>query len=287
MIKLFDKNINNDNSFLEEVKNNPLLKGFDINVNNVNDFSLYLEEFNNCKNCVGLKQCKNSNEGHLFKFDDNQFVYEQCRYKKEHLAKIQESKLIKTLFVSKKILEADLANFDVNAPQRKKIYNYIMNFISETKKGVFTKGLYIYGSFATGKTYILGCLANELSRNNIESLVIYFPDLVVELKSALGTPRFEELINYLKSVDVLLLDDFGSENMSSWLRDDVLGPVLNYRLMEEKPIFISSNINPKDQLDDHLTTTKAPSEMIKVGRIKTRLLGLVNAIEIDDKVYQG
>ena len=38
-------------------------------------------------------------------------------------------------------------------------------------------------------------------------------------------------LNYLKSVDVLLLDDFGSENMTNWLRDDVLGPVLNYRLI--------------------------------------------------------
>ena len=45
MIKLFDKEVNNENSFLDEVKNNPLLKGMDVNINNVNDFSLYLEEY--------------------------------------------------------------------------------------------------------------------------------------------------------------------------------------------------------------------------------------------------
>ena len=59
MIKLFDKEVNNENIFLEEVKNNPLLKGMDVNINNVNDFSLYLEEYNNCKNCRGLGECKN------------------------------------------------------------------------------------------------------------------------------------------------------------------------------------------------------------------------------------
>ena len=100
------------------------------------------------------------------------------------------------------------------------------------KNNEFVQGLYIYGAFSTGKTYILGCIANELARNNIKSLIIYFPDLVVELKSAIGTPRFEELLNHLKSVDVLLLDDLGSENMTPWLRDEILGPVLNYRLME-------------------------------------------------------
>ena len=149
------------------------------------------------------------------------------------------------------------------------------------------KGLYIYGSFATGKTYILGCVANELARNNIESLVIYFPDLVVELKNALGTPRFEELFNYIKSVDVLLLDDFGSENMTNWLRDDVLGPVLNYRLMEEKPVFISSNIDPTTtDLLAHLSITKAKSDELKGMRIKSRLEGLVVPIELDNNRYK-
>ena len=287
MIRLFDKNVNDGNDFLEQLKNDPLLKGADVNVNNANDFSLYLEEYNNCKNCCGLGECKNSNEGHLFKFDDNQFVYEQCRYKKAHLVKLQESKLIKTLFVSKKILEADLANFDINTPNRKKIYDYVVKFINSVKSKTFSKGLYIYGSFATGKTYILGCLANELARNNIESLVIYFPDLVVELKNALGTPRFEELLNYLKSVDVLLLDDLGSENMTNWLRDDVLGPVLNYRLMEEKPVFISSNIDPtQGELLSHLSITKAKSDELKGMRIKSRLEGLVVPVELDNNSYR-
>ena len=40
-----------------------------------------------------------------------------------------------------------------------------------------------------------------------------------------------------------MLDDLGSENMSAWLRDEVLGPVLNYRVLECKPLFISSNIS--------------------------------------------
>ena len=97
MIKLFDKDVNTENSFLEKVRKNPLLKGMDVNVNNVNDFVLYLEESNTCKNCSGLHDCKNSNEGHFFKYDDNQFVYEQCPYRKAHLAKLQEGKLIKTL----------------------------------------------------------------------------------------------------------------------------------------------------------------------------------------------
>ena len=280
-------NLDKSNDFVSELKNNPLLDGYDINVSNANDFSVYLEELHNCNNCKNIHNCPNSNTGHLYKYENGEFIYKTCKKRKDELAKLQEGKLIKTLFVSKKILEADLANFDVNTQKRKTIYDYILKFINNTKSHIFSKGLYIYGNFSTGKTYILGCLANELARNNIESLVIYFPDLVVELKNALGTARFEELINYLKSVDVLLLDDFGSENMTSWLRDDILGPVLNYRLMEEKPVFISSNIDPtQGELLNHLSISMGKSDVLKGERIKSRLEGLVIPIELDNNSYK-
>ena len=85
----------------------------------------------------------------------------------------------------------------------------------------------------------------------------------------------------------MLLDDFGSENMTNWLRDDVLGPVLNYRLMEEKPVFISSNIDPTTtDLLAHLSITKAKSDELKGMRIKSRLEGLVVPIELDNNRYK-
>ncbi len=274
-------------SFVEELKGDPLLEGYEINSWNANDFSLYRDEQKNCMKCQGLSSCKNTNPGYMLKPEDNTFVLVPCKYKKELNRQENENRKIKTLFVPKSILQADLKNFDVTTPNRKKIYEYILHFMQNLKEKTFTKGLYIYGSFATGKTYILGCIANELARNGIESLIIYFPDLVVELKNAIGSSRLEELINYLKSVDVLLLDDLGSENMTPWLRDEVLGPVLNYRLMEEKPIFISSNLDPtSEELTDHLATSKASSETLKALRIKSRLEGLVKPVELDNANYK-
>ena len=199
------------------------------------------------------------------------------------MIKSKESQLIKTLFIPQRILNADLAYFDNTTKNREKILTYITNFINSTLNKEYMPGLYMYGDFSTGKTYILGCIANELARNNIKSLIIYFPDLVVELKSAIGTPRFDELLNHLKSVDVLLLDDLGSENMTPWLRDEILGPVLNYRLMEEKPVFVSSNMSIND-LKIHLNVEKGND--LKAQRIISRLTGLVKQIELDNNSYK-
>ena len=202
--------------FVKEIQSHPLLKDIDVNINNANDYALFLEEYNNCLKCQGLNNCSNTTTGFSSVIEDGSLVARPCKYKKQALLKAKESKLIKTLFIPQRILNADLANYNNNTENRKKIYKYIINFINSMKNNEFVQGLYIYGAFSTGKTYILGCIANELARNNIKSLIIYFPDLVVELKSAIGTPRFEELLNHLKSVDVLLLDDLGSENMTPW-----------------------------------------------------------------------
>lgn len=288
-MKKMNIQVNEEDSlnFIDQLKSNSLLADYDIDIYNANEFSIYLEEIEHCNVCKGLEYCKNSNFGYRTKIDADSFVLVPCKYKKEKLLKAKENSHIKTLFVSKSILNANLENMDVSTENRKKIYDFIVKFIQNNKEGTFTKGLYLYGDLSTGKTYILGCIANKLAKYNIKSLIIYFPDLVVELKNSIGSSRLEELINYLKSVDVLLLDDLGSENMTPWLRDEILGPVLNFRLMEEKPIFISSNINPSsDDFLNYLSITKAPSETLKAMRIKSRLEGLVVPIELDNKSYK-
>lgn len=272
--------------FVEELQNDPLLEGYEIHPSNANNFYLLKEDKKNCATCRGLSHCKNANEGYALHYDTQDFVLVPCKYKKEANRLLNENQKIRTLFISKNILSANLEDFHTNTANRKKIYEYILNFLMNFGKE-FNKGLYIYGEFATGKTFILGCIANELARKGIESLIIYFPDLVVELKNSIGTPRLEELINYLKSVDVLFLDDLGSENMTPWLRDEILGPVLNYRLMEEKPLFISSNINPTtEDLRNHFSITKAPFDQLKGARIQSRLEGLVIPIELDNAQYK-
>lgn len=251
-----------------------------VNVNNVNDFALMHEEYKNCSNCKGLSECKNTNVGFSTRYENGEFCLRECKYKSELKAQNNKTSLIKTLYLPKNILDAKLENYDVNTDSRKKIYAQLISFISNygTSK---QKGLYLYGTFSIGKTYTLACIANELAKNNISSLLIYFPDLVSDLKNALGTPRFEELINMLKSIDVLMLDDIGSENMTPWLRDEIIGPILNYRVLEEKPIFISSNISP-NEITAHFAIDKSPSSVLKAQRIVSRMTSLAYIVDMSD-----
>src|SRR5699024_12021798 len=71
--------------------------------------------------------------------------------------------------------------------------------------------------------------------------------------------------------DVLMLDDIGAETQSAWFRDDILGSILQYRMMEQLPVFFTSNYT-MDQLETILSTTsKGGIEEVKAGRIMERI----------------
>lgn len=266
-------------SYIEYLRNK--FPQYEININNANDFSVMLTETENCRQCCGLNFCKNDNPGFQTVFEEGRFVLTRCRYKKEEQMKNSKHSLIKTLYLPQSILEANLADFHTNTESRRKIYSQIVSFVRDFSAKENKKGLYLHGGFSIGKTFTLACIANELSKNEISCLLIYFPDLVVDLKNAIGTPRFEALVNMLKSVEVLMLDDLGSENITPWLRDEILGPIFNYRSLEHKPVFVSSNIKP-NEIKNHFAIDKSPASEMKAERLVSRMNALMVSVNMED-----
>ncbi len=55
----------------------------------------------------------------------------------------------------------------------------------------------------------------------------------------------ETIIKRLQEVDVLFIDDLGSELASEWSVLDVLQSIIDYRYINEKPTIVSSNHSPR------------------------------------------
>ena len=272
-----DNRVNLD-EIMDKLRKNPLFKDIDININNLNSCLIMQDEHLNCLNCQGLDKCPNTEAGYKYVYNEGEFVLLRCNKKRDYDNINRQNSLIKTLYMPKNVREAKLENFILNTKERVSAYKKIVNFITNFEQEQ-TKGLYIYGNYGSGKTYLLGALANELAKRNIGSLLIYFPDLIRELRDSLGENRFTEIINELKTIPVLIIDDLGSENMTSFVRDEVLGPVLNYRMAENRPIFISSNLTPQ-QLLVHLETSGSSLDKTKSIRIMQRIGQISEAISL-------
>ena len=186
---------------------------------------------------------------------------------------------ITTLYLPKMIKEASLEDFEITDGRSQAVQEASI-FISSYKQhpSMFVKGLYLVRNFGVGKTYLLGAIAKKLAEDGYDSTLIHFPSFAVEMKQAIGKDTMIQLLNKIKTAPILMIDDIGADAMSSWIRDDVLGVILQYRMQEMLPTFVSSNFTMKE-LERHLTVTqKGDQEPIKEMRIMERITYLSQEI---------
>ena len=155
------------------------------------------------------------------------------------------------------------------------------DLIKDYLKGEKVKGLYLNGSFGSGKTYLVSALFNDLAKRGVKCAVIYYPEFIRDLKASFKTD-YEEKYNYVKKVPLLLLDDIGAENVSNYNRDEVLGPILQYRMENSLPSFFTSNLN-LDELYNNLSMTSSGVDKVKARRIVERIKQLTVSIELVSK----
>ena len=227
-------------------------------------------ELNNCKNCKGLDFCKNEVKGYVdFPEVDNEqliFSYIPCKYKKEN-----DKNKSKVVFyeTSKLLREAKISNIYTDDISRKDLLKYINKFLKDIDN---SKGSYVYGSFGSGKSYIMNALLNELSKKNKKCVSIYYPTLLKKLKDSFSnnTTSYEQLFTELEMCDYLLIDDIGAENNTMWSRDEVLSSLLQTRMDENKCTFFTSNLD-LEELEEHLSITNSGSDKVKARRLIERI----------------
>ena len=234
-------------------------------------------ELKNCSKCKGLYECKNKVIGHYLypkvegKIIDS--IYVPCKFKKEqdHLLALKNT-------ASKELLNARFENIDVKDKNRVEVIRWIKKFYDDFEIYKDMKGLYLHGSFGSGKSFLIYALLNEINLNKkVDFEALYFPDLLKTLKEDWDT--YSEKMDRYSSVPILLLDDIGAEAVSEWGRDEVLGTILQSRMNNHLTTFFTSNLTI-EELEQLLSSTKSGLDKVKARRIIERIKQLTVDMEI-------
>lgn len=246
-------------------------------------------EYGNCISCPGLEACQNKIMGYAkmpkVNGDTLEFVYRPCKYKK----KIDKEEVLysntKLFNLPKEIKEASIKKIYKTDKNRYQTILWLTNFIKKYKKDVHQKGLYLCGNFGCGKTYLIAAIFNELGKDGVKSAIVFWPEFLNSLKSSFNSSfkgEFNSKYNYIKKVPLLLIDDLGAEAATAWSRDEILCPILQYRMDEKLPTFFTSNLDLK-ALENHLAITSKGDEVIKAGRVISRIKQLTEYQEMISK----
>lgn len=242
-------------------------------------------EHKNCFNCKSLDQCKNTVRGYCYTpvKDGNiiTFNYFGCKKLMDKLESDAYKRNLDLFDMPKDIMDASFKNMYKDEKARLPIIKYFKEFIKNYDNEEKPKGLYLTGSFGSGKTYLIAALFNEMAKKNVQCVLIYYPEFLRSLKSSFQT-NYEDKFNCIKKADLLLLDDIGAENCSNWSRDEVLGPILQYRMESHLPTFFTSNLTI-EELETALSVTSSGVDKLKARRIVERIKQLTVSLELISK----
>ncbi|GAA5414572.1 AFG1/ZapE family ATPase [Ureaplasma ceti] len=133
----------------------------------------------------------------------------------------------------------------------------ILQIRSQLKEKKY-RGFYLHGDMGVGKTYLLAGFANELAKSDKTICFISITNLIEKIKEYFnsgdeGQYEIREIVNKLKTVDVLFLDDFGLEEFSQYFHMTLLLSVFLHRYDNELPTYFVSNRSIEDLTNYYLT----------------------------------
>ncbi|OES44168.1 primosomal protein DnaI [Domibacillus iocasae] len=244
----------------------------------------YVSQSHCCEKCPSLDGCVNVMQGFepelAMRYQAVELDYKRCPRKIRDDEMKHLRRHVKSLYMPGDVLKARFAQVELANRSRLNAVKMAKSFVDGYKLGEMPKGLYIYGKFGVGKSFLFGAIANELAEKHIASMIVYFPEFVREMKQSLNDQSTGEKIEAVKSAPVLMIDDIGAETMSSWIRDDILGTILQHRMLEGLPVLFTSNFN-YDELQHHLThSQRGESEELKAARIMERIRFLTEPVEM-------
>jgi DNA replication protein DnaC len=115
--------------------------------------------------------------------------------------------------------------------------------------------LTLLGPCGCGKTHLAAAIAHAAVAQQIPTLFVVVPDLLDHLRATFSPTSeiaYDQLFEQVRSVELLILDDLGTESATPWAREK-LYQLINHRYNHRQATVFTSNV-PLEHLDPRVAS---------------------------------
>ena len=192
---------------------------------------------------------------------------EEARKQREHFDRVMRMRSVG--FPEKAMTTWTFANDDGSNPKMSNaMRKFVDNFPTFQKEG---KGLLLFGTVGTGKTFLAACAANALIDNGIPCLVTNFARIANEVQGMFEGKQ--EYYDNLNKFPLLVIDDLSAERKTEYMQEIVFN-VIDARYRANLPLIVTTNLTREELLH--------PSDL-SYQRIFSRLFEMCTPVEVSGK----
>jgi len=127
--------------------------------------------------------------------------------------------------------------------------------------------LFLQGGPGSGKTHLAAAAANYAVSLGVPTLFLTVPDLLDTLRAAYDSEdtTFERRFDEVRTAQLLVLDDFGTQNASGWAREKLF-QIMNFRYINKLATIVTTNLL-LGEIDERIRSRLADPELVTQVRI--------------------
>ena len=209
-----------------------------------------------CRKCVG--DCYNQPR---YQTPTLERVNGHLTVREEYCRWYYEPKNASRMQIPHRYLGKTFADYEVTADNVKAV-KLAKWFLSKGERG-----LYLYGGYGTGKTFLASLIVQEWKRAGKGVLFGDVPGLLDRIKASFdnSAERYQDVFDRYCKCDLLILDDLGAGYLTAW-NIGQLYQIINARYNDGRPIIATSNLDLKG-----LAAALGAIDKVSAQRITSRL----------------
>ena len=183
--------------------------------------------------------------------------YERCNCNEAQEYEIEKrkhykniiNKIYKKNYVEGKFQEQNFENFNINSENEMAV-KVAKDYTNKSIEKMQNDGLIITGESGVGKTHLAASIANKLIENDKSILMGRLTMLLDMIKETFrdNTKSENELIELYSNVDMIIIDDLGTEKISQWALEK-LYTIIQNRNENRLPIIITTRFDKHELIE--------------------------------------